>query len=236
MSDNPFDGPYGEAKTEYEKYLRVPELLSLQKPPERRSHEDELHFQVVHQASELWMKLTIHCLGEAHVHREADRLASAVAELRLANEAMANCERTLRFFELMPPNSYIEIRKSLGRGSGLESPGFNRINEVAPQLWQPFVDAVARHGADLLDVYESPDEHREVFNLAEELLSVDSAMIRFKNEHILVVKRIVGIGTSSLKGNPSEMLTRSSLLTYYPMLWAVRERLFMDFKVGKLET
>lgn len=236
MSENPFDGPYAAAKTEYEKYLKVPELLSLQKPPERRSHEDELHFQVVHQASELWMKLSIHCLGEAFVRIEGDSFGGAQNELRLAREALGSCEQALKFFELMPPSSYIEIRKGLGRGSGLESPGFNRLNEVAPKLWQPFVEALGRHEVDLLDLYEDPDSNRPLFNLAEDLLSFDGAMIRFKNEHIMVVKRIVGFGTSSLKGNPSEMLTRSSLLTYYPMLWAVRERLFMDFKTGTLKT
>jgi tryptophan 2,3-dioxygenase len=42
--------------TEYERYLRVPELLSLQKPEESRTHADELLFQSVHQVEEIWMK------------------------------------------------------------------------------------------------------------------------------------------------------------------------------------
>ena len=48
MVKNRFAGPYGDGSTEYERYLRVPELLSLQKPPERRSDPDELLFQVIH--------------------------------------------------------------------------------------------------------------------------------------------------------------------------------------------
>ena len=46
--------------TDYELYLRVPELLRLQKPPSERACPDELLFQVVHQAAELWMKLVDH--------------------------------------------------------------------------------------------------------------------------------------------------------------------------------
>jgi len=45
--------------SEYEKYLRVPELLALQKPGEIRAHHDELLFQIVHQVEELWMKLAL---------------------------------------------------------------------------------------------------------------------------------------------------------------------------------
>src|SRR5581483_4804579 len=47
----------GSGATDYERYLRTDELLSLQKTAEERVHHDELLFQTVHQASELWLKL-----------------------------------------------------------------------------------------------------------------------------------------------------------------------------------
>ena len=47
----------GTAATDYERYLRTDELLSLQKAPAEVAHRDELLFQVIHQASELWLKL-----------------------------------------------------------------------------------------------------------------------------------------------------------------------------------
>ena len=46
--------------TDYEKYIRTEELLALQKPAEALSCHDELQFQVVHQAHELYMKLIEH--------------------------------------------------------------------------------------------------------------------------------------------------------------------------------
>ena len=49
----------GPAASDYERYLRTDELLSLQKPPEERVHRDELLFQTVHQSSELWLKLAV---------------------------------------------------------------------------------------------------------------------------------------------------------------------------------
>src|SRR6266851_4592392 len=47
----------GEARSDYERYLNMDELLALQKGPDGWVHRDELLFQVVHQSSELWLKL-----------------------------------------------------------------------------------------------------------------------------------------------------------------------------------
>ena len=46
----------GKGASDYERYLRTDELLSLQKPPEEMLHPDELTFQVTHQSSELLLK------------------------------------------------------------------------------------------------------------------------------------------------------------------------------------
>ena len=46
--------------TDYEKYIRTEELLGLQKKPEALTCHDEMQFQVVHQAHELYMKLIDH--------------------------------------------------------------------------------------------------------------------------------------------------------------------------------
>ncbi|MET0259503.1 MAG: tryptophan 2,3-dioxygenase, partial [Gaiellaceae bacterium] len=47
----------GEGASDYERYLRTDELLALQKSSEQQVHRDELLFQTVHQASELWLQL-----------------------------------------------------------------------------------------------------------------------------------------------------------------------------------
>src|SRR5688572_3147918 len=47
----------GSAASDYERYLRTDELLSLQKTPDEQLHRDELLFQTIHQSSELWLKL-----------------------------------------------------------------------------------------------------------------------------------------------------------------------------------
>ncbi|HEY7159748.1 MAG TPA: tryptophan 2,3-dioxygenase family protein, partial [Acidobacteriota bacterium] len=50
---------YGDSKLNYNKYLKVPELLKLQECLSRPPSHDELQFIIVHQAYELWFKLVL---------------------------------------------------------------------------------------------------------------------------------------------------------------------------------
>ena len=59
----------GKGASDYERYLRSDELLSLQKNPDELLHKDEMTFQVVHQSSELLLK------GAAF---ELDRVLAAI--------------------------------------------------------------------------------------------------------------------------------------------------------------
>lgn len=229
---NPFDGPYGAGETEYERYLRTSELLALQKPPDGRSHPDELMFQSIHQIEEIWMKLMVHELGEAVVSMDSDRFSPARDSIQRTCQVEVLLEQQLKLFETMLPTAYLVIRRGLGAGSGLDSPGFKRMNEIAPAIWSSFSRALDRQAMDLLTLYEEPTPRPDVLGVAEALITLDAQMQRFKREHMMVVKRIIGIGSASLRGNPIEMLERSSRLTYFPMLWAVRDRMFIDFRSG----
>jgi tryptophan 2,3-dioxygenase len=234
-SVNEFDAPYGKGETEYERYLRTAELLQLQKAPEARSHPDELLFQTVHQVEELWMKSMVHDLGEVTRHLDGARYSDARHALQRVAELGLLLERQLMLFETMLPGAYLVIRKGLGRGSGLDSPGFVRLNEVAPLVYAAFERALARHDIDLMKLYAKPDTHPPLREVAEGLVDFDAAMQRFKREHIMVVRRIIGIGTASLRGNPMDVLERSAQLSYFPALWAVRVGMFSVFKVGSLD-
>src|SRR5829696_2132901 len=72
----------------YGSYLRVPELLSLQRPRSRPPHPEELHFIVVHQALELWMKLLLHDLGRIVGLLDGDDFPRALALLGRVNHTL----------------------------------------------------------------------------------------------------------------------------------------------------
>jgi tryptophan 2,3-dioxygenase len=82
MSEKAFEPPLnrpvlpGDARSDYERYLNTDELLALQKSSGEWVHRDELLFQVVHQSSELWLKLAWNDTAAA-----AELVAEALIEL-----------------------------------------------------------------------------------------------------------------------------------------------------------
>src|SRR5260221_14722388 len=78
----------GPGESDYERYLRTDELLSLQKGPDEWVHRDELLFQTVHQSSELWIKHACSEVEEATRLIEARDTAAALRLLFRANHSM----------------------------------------------------------------------------------------------------------------------------------------------------
>jgi tryptophan 2,3-dioxygenase len=221
--------------TEYERYLRVPELLSLQKPEEARTHVDELLFQTVHQIEELWMKAADDEITRACPALDADDLEAARAGLHriyLIEKLMSD---QMRLLETMAPVAYFAIRKGLGHGSGLESPGFNRLLRTSKKVIDAFDRACVRHGVTPEMLVQDPSRHRPLWSIAETMIDIDEAFQSFRYRHLVLVKRIIGAGTPSLKGNPIDLLENNAKKQFFPTLWRAREALFSDFVPGKLE-
>src|SRR5215471_4904787 len=82
----------GPGESDYERYLRTDELLSLQKTAGEWVHRDELLFQTVHQSSELWLKHAWNEVEEATRLIEERDLAAAIRLLRRANAAVKYVE------------------------------------------------------------------------------------------------------------------------------------------------
>src|SRR5437764_9343777 len=114
----------GRGASDYERYLRTDELLALQKRPDEQVHRDELLFQTVHQASELWLQLAWTDAEEATRLIERHDLPAAERLLRRAGLCLQYVTAQLDMLEQMSPWEYQTIRKALGHGSGFDSPGF----------------------------------------------------------------------------------------------------------------
>src|SRR5262245_880152 len=121
----------GTAATDYERYLRTDELLSLQKTPSEMVHRDELLFQTIHQAAELWVKLA-GFEGETAVESlDRNDVWGAVRLLRRATAAIDLVQQSTMRLEHLAPWDYHAMRSQLGHGSGFDSPGFRRIHDLA---------------------------------------------------------------------------------------------------------
>jgi tryptophan 2,3-dioxygenase len=215
--------------TDYEKYIRTEELLALQKAAPTLSCHDELQFQIVHQVAELWMKLVEHEVLFAAARLASGEVARAVRALGRVRQIQSLLIEQLALLDTMAPKDYMTIREGLGRGSGQESPGFRRMLQLPDEVWPAFAAFLQARGVALRQIYEAPDEHAELFVLAEALLDYDQNLQRWRQRHLTLVYRQIGEGTPSLKGKASELLAEGMKHRFFPELWRVRDELFAEW-------
>jgi len=215
----------GEGASDYERYLRTDELLALQKTPAEQVDRDELLFQTVHQASELWLKLAWSEVEEATRLLEAGELEPAERLLRRACRCLDYVTGQLEMLEALSPWEYQAIRKVLGHGSGFDSPGFREIRRVTPQLGQAFHARLRAAGLDLVELYRQGRSQERLYQLAELLIGWDERIALWRMRHYLVVARVIGDSVVGTQGTPVELLGGLIKHRFYPELWQVRNRL-----------
>ena len=218
------------SRTDYDRYVRVSELLALQKTEQQLTCSDELQFQVVHQVAELWMKLIEFELQQFAAALQSDRVANAVAKLQRVACIQRLTIDQLDVLDTMSPKDYATLRTGLGRGSGQESPGFRALLRLPGELiWPTFRDFLQRSGHELEALYEDPQAYPLVFQLAEALVSYDQLLQTWRYRHLLLVYRMIGGSTLSLKGKPSELLANGIKQQFFPELWRVRDQVFANW-------
>ena len=133
----------------------------------------------------------------------------------------------------MAPVDYHAIRTtSLGRGSGQESPGFNRLLDVGKRLWPRFEQALARRSVTILEIERKPREHYSAFRLLQAMMDYDEAFMKWRFSHMRLAFRIIGDKVMSLKGVPAAQLEAGTKEPLFPELWAAISELTMEYKPG----
>jgi tryptophan 2,3-dioxygenase len=103
----------------YGDYLHLDQLLGAQAP--LSGQHDEMLFIVMHQASELWMKLCIHELRAAMAQIRKDALDPAFKMLARVSRVQAQLTQSWDVLSTMTPADYSAFRDSLGKSSGFQS-------------------------------------------------------------------------------------------------------------------
>lgn len=229
----PNTGPIldGKGKSDYERYVRIPELLALQKPVELLANPDELLFQVMHQTAELWLH---------HINYEVDRIAAHLDadQPELAADLLHRCRLIIDLLrgqivilKTMAPADYHQFRtQSLGRGSGQESPGFHRLLEVGKKLWPRFQSLLGRRATTVLEIERTPRERHDLFRLLQGLMDYDEAFMNWRFTHMRLAFRIIGDRVMSLKGVPAAQLEAGTREPLFPELWAAISDLTAEWK------
>ncbi len=109
---------FQEAET-YGDYLRLDALLTCQQP--KTGHHDEMMFVIIHQATELWMKLILHETVAATACVAADDLEQAQKMLARISRIEAQLIQSWDVLSTLTPTEYLNFRDQLGQASGFQS-------------------------------------------------------------------------------------------------------------------
>lgn len=109
----------------YGDYLRLDRLLACQRPLTAR--HDEVLFIVIHQATELWMKLVIHELKAAIASIQRDELQPAFKMTARVSRIQNQLIQSWDVLSTLTPADYMTFRDSLGRSSGFQSYQYRMI-------------------------------------------------------------------------------------------------------------
>ncbi|MFP2931045.1 tryptophan 2,3-dioxygenase family protein, partial [Pyxidicoccus sp. 3LG] len=216
----------GRGELDYELYLKTPQLLSLQTPEHERIAHDELMFQLVHQAQELWLKLASREAVELVAELDGDVLWGASQRLERLSRVLRTLGSEMAVLETMTPEVYQVIRRSLGNGSGQESPGYNTFRLAAGGLEAALERLLERRGQTLLSVY-TPGGPEDLKRICEQLVDVDESFQDWLYAHFQLVRRTIGVDRTvkALDGLPTQVLVGRMTLPLFRQLWDVRVEL-----------
>lgn len=108
----------GESRS-YGEYLQLDRVLSAQQP--LSPQHDEMLFVIIHQASELWLKLCLHELRAAIDHVRRDDLGPSFKMLARIARIQAQLVQSWDVLATMTPADYSAFRNYLGKASGFQS-------------------------------------------------------------------------------------------------------------------
>ena len=103
----------------YSQYLRLDRLLDAQKP--LSGEHDEMLFIIVHQVSELWMRLMLHELHGVIECVRRDQLGPSFKMLERVGRVQAQLLAVWEVLSTMTPADYSSFRNLLGQSSGFQS-------------------------------------------------------------------------------------------------------------------
>jgi len=111
----------------YSSYLKLDELLDLQKPLSEGPEHDETLFIVIHQIYELWFKQINHEVDHARESLEADQAEVALATFKRILTILKIMVSQVDVLETMTPVSFSSFRARLESASGFQSAQFREF-------------------------------------------------------------------------------------------------------------
>ena len=165
-----------EDRLTYGKYLRLDAILNAQ---DRLSDEhDEMLFIIIHQASELWLKLAGHEVEAAIRNIEEHDFRHAFKVIARVKLILNQLTHSWSILSTMTPVDYLKFRDALGPASGFQSHAYRKLEFLLGNKNKKLVE-VHRHDeavyADLKKVLEEPSLYDVVLKkLSDDGFAIDA--------------------------------------------------------------
>jgi tryptophan 2,3-dioxygenase len=178
----------------YGDYLKLDQILTAQSP--LSDQHDEMLFIIIHQASELWLKLAGHELSVAIENLKQGDFGHAFKVISRVKQIFNQLTQSWNILSTLTPVDYLKFRDSLGHSSGFQSYGYRKlefllgnknrsllkVHENDPNVYQ-----------DLKSTLEAPSIYDVTLSiLAERGLQIDEAYLKrdvcepyIKNDSVL---------------------------------------------------
>lgn len=165
LSNEPVHWDLGESLS-YGQYLGLDEILSAQRP--LSFEHDEMLFIIIHQASELWMKLCLHELTAAITHIQRDELGPVFKMLSRVSRIQAQLTQSWDVLATLTPAEYSSFRNALGKASGFQSYQYRMLEFIIGHKNAEMIEVHRRDPeiyASLQGVLRSPSLYDECLRL-----------------------------------------------------------------------
>jgi tryptophan 2,3-dioxygenase len=151
----------------YGDYLHLDKILDSQH--RLSGHHDEMLFIIIHQASELWMKLIIHELTEAIQYIRKNNLEPSFKILSRVSRIQQQLIQSWSVLSTLTPSEYLEFRDKLGQSSGFQSYQ-NRMIEFALGNKNGHTLAVYQHQKELYEKMQEALHKPSIYDAAIQAL------------------------------------------------------------------
>jgi tryptophan 2,3-dioxygenase len=149
----------------YSQYLGLDKLLDAQRP---LSYEhDEMLFIVIHQVSELWMKLCLHELNTVVDCVRRDDLGPTFKMLARVSTIQQQLLQAWDVLATITPYDYSAFRNTLGRSSGFQSAQYRLLEFL-----------IGNKNADLIEVFRADPPSYELLERALRAPSLYDEVLR----------------------------------------------------------
>ncbi len=154
----------------YGDYLCLEKILSAQHL--QSDQHDEMLFVIIHQASELWLKLAGHELSAAMRYVKDGDFGNAFKVISRMKQIIRQLTQSWDILSTLTPVDYLKFRDDLGHSSGFQSFGYRKIEFL-----------LGNKNASLLKVHESnPTVHSELKAILEQPSLYDEVITALHNK------------------------------------------------------